>query len=105
MFLGEVAVPFTETNRKLSKMRQRYILQMKKQDRPSEIELNEIVISNLPDKEFKVKTMKMLIRLERKVDELSEDFNKEIESMKKNQGELKNAITEMKTTREGSTVD
>ena len=42
-------------------------------------------ISNQPDKEFKAIVIKMLIRVERRVDELSENFNKEIENTKKNQ--------------------
>ena len=39
-------------------------------------------ISNQPDKEFKAIVIKMLIRVERRVDELSENFNKEIENSK-----------------------
>ena len=35
------------------------------------------------------------------MDELSENFNKEIENIKKNQSELKNTITEMKNILEG----
>lgn len=37
-------------------------------------------ITNLPDK-FKVVVIKMLIRLERSVDEFSENFDKEIEKI------------------------
>ena len=36
----------------------------------------------------------------RKMDKLSENFNKEIENRKKNQSELKNAITDLKYTLE-----
>ena len=35
------------------------------------------------------------------MDELSENFSKEIENTKKNQSELKNTIAEMKTTLQG----
>lgn len=45
---------------------------MKKQD-ILEKELNEIVINNLPDKEFKIMVMKMLTRNETRVDKLSEN--------------------------------
>ena len=41
----------------------------------------------MPDKEFKVMGHKMFIRLERTMDKLSENFNKE---KKKNESELKN---------------
>ena len=43
-------------------------------------------MSNLPDKEFKDIVRNMLIELRRRMDELSEKFNKEIENiLKKNQ--------------------
>lgn len=38
----------------------------------------------------------MLIKLGKRLDEHSENFNREVENIK-NQSELKNAITEMKT--------
>lgn len=40
---------------------------------------------NVPDNEFDVMVTEMLTGLERKVDEFSENFNKEKENMKKNQ--------------------
>ena len=43
------------------------------------------MINNLPDKEFKIMVIKILTRLETRADELSENFKKEIESIKKNQ--------------------
>ena len=41
--------------------------------------------SDPPDKEFKEMVINMLTRLERRVDELSENFIKEIENIKTNQ--------------------
>lgn len=55
-------------------------------------------LRNLPEEEFQVMVTKMLTGLERRVDELSKNFNKEIENNKKNQSELKNTINEMKKT-------
>ena len=49
--------------------------------------------------------IKMLIELGRKMDEHNENFNKETKSIRKHQMaliELKNSITEMKNTLEGS---
>ena len=43
----------------------------------------------------------MLMKLGKRIDEYSEIFNKELESIKKNPSELKNTITEMKNTLEG----
>lgn len=40
--------------------------------------------------------IKMLIGFERKMNEHSENFNKETENIKENQSEKKNIITEMK---------
>ena len=50
-------------------------------------------ISNLPDKEFKVLTIRVLSDL-RRMNEHSEKFNK-LEDVRKNQTELKNTITEI----------
>ena len=61
------------------------MLQMKEQEKEnSEKELNEMEISNLPDKEFKIMVIKMCTSLERKVDIFSKNLNKEIENIKKN---------------------
>ena len=45
--------------------------------------------------------IKIQIKLERRVDDLSEKFHKEIENIKKNQSELKNIPTEMKNSLKG----
>ena len=64
--------------------------------------------SNLPDIEFKIMVLRMLKKFRRRIDELSENLNKEITSMKKdiksikkNQSEMKNTGSEMKNTLEG----
>ena len=58
-------------HRELLKMRrQRNMSQMKEQDKTSEKDLNEMEISNPPDKEFKVMVIKMLPELGR-IDEHS----------------------------------
>ena len=43
----------------------------------------------------------MLTELGKRIDEHSESFNKELENIRKNQLELENKITEMKTILEG----
>ena len=58
-------------------------------------------ISNLLDKEFKVMVIKVLTELRRKMDENSENFNKEIEDIRKfpiEVTELENAIIELRNT-------
>lgn len=39
--------------------------------------------SNMPDKEYKIMIIKMFTRQERRVKELTENFNKEIENIKR----------------------
>ena len=66
--------------------------------------LNEIKISNLPDKELKMMAIKMFTKLERRKDEHSENFNKDTERKREYQTEvteLKNTVTELKNTLEG----
>ena len=57
--------------------------------------------NNLPDKEFKALIIRMLTELEGKTDECSENFKKELETIKNNQSELRNTITKMKNTLQG----
>lgn len=62
-------------------------------------------ISNLQYKECIVVIIKMLTDLWRSMDEHNENFNKETKSIRKHQMaliELKNSITELKNTLEGS---
>ena len=48
-------------------------------------------IINLPDKEFKEMVIKMLVKLRRRREKHSENFNKELEleNIRKNQSQLK----------------
>lgn len=52
-------------------------------------------INSLPDKELKAILIRMLTELWKRIDEFSENFNKQLENIKKNQSELKYTITEM----------
>ena len=57
-------------------------------------------ITNPPNKEFTVMIIKMFKELRRRMDEHSEKFNKELETIKKTQTEVKNTLTEiLKCTR------
>ena len=57
-------------------------------------------INNLQDKELKTIII-MPTELGKRVDEHSENSNRELENIKKNQSELKNTIAEMKNILEG----
>lgn len=60
------------------------MFQIEEHDRTSEIDLNNVEESVLSEKEFKVIVIKMLMEL-RESGEYSENFNKEIESIRKNE--------------------
>lgn len=73
------------------------------EEKNSEKDLNEIEISDLPNKEFKILVIKILTELGRRMNEHSENFNKETENIRKYQTEvtkLKNTITALKTPTE-----
>ena len=63
--------------------RQKNMFQKKEQEKSSEKELNKT--DNLPDKEYKLTVIRMFTELERRIDEHSENYNKELENIKKNQ--------------------
>ena len=73
-----------------AKMRkQRHMLQIKEQNQTPEKKLSKMETSNQPDAGFKTFVIRMLNELRKRVDELSENFNKqktkmEIESIRKN---------------------
>ena len=66
--------------------RQRAMYQMKKQDKTSEKQLNEVEIGNLPEKEFRIMIVKMIQdlgeRMEAKIEKMKEMFNKDLEELK-----------------------
>lgn len=57
-------------------------------DETSGRDLNDMKISNLPDKEFKAVVIKMLNKLRKRMDENSENFNKEVKDIRKYQTEV-----------------
>ena len=107
--LGEVAVS-SNTKKQTQRVKQneeteKYVPNKKdKTSGEKKKNLNETKISNFPDKEFKVMVIKMLTSLGRRMDEHSENFNKETENTRKFQTEvmkLKNTITKLKNTLQG----
>ena len=57
------------------------------------INLSETDISSLPDKRFETVLM-VLTKLRKRLEELTESFNKDLENTRKNQSEL-NTVTEI----------
>ena len=61
-------------------------VQMKEQDKIPEKQLNELEISNLPGKEFRIMIVKMIQdlrkRMEAKIKKMQQMFNKDLEELK-----------------------
>ena len=71
-------------HREVGKMRrQRNMFQIREHDTSSVKELNETEINDLPNQEYKLRVMRMLTDLGRRMDELSKNFNKKLENIKK----------------------
>ena len=61
------------------------MFQMKEQGKNLEKTPNEAEINNSPDKELKAIVVRMLTELGKRINEFSENFNKQVENIKKNQ--------------------
>ena len=71
---------------------------MKEQTRNTEIQINEEEIGKLPEKEFRIMTVKMIKNLENKMEKMQESINKHLEELKNKH--TNNTITEIKNTLE-----
>ena len=82
---------------------------MKEQGRNSQGQISEEEISSLPEREFRIRIVKMLQRLENGMEKMQDTINtvntitKDIEKIKNKQIEMNNTISETKNTPEGST--
>ena len=69
--------------------RQRAMYHMKEQDKNPDKQLNEVDISNLQEKEFRIMRVKMIQdlgkRMETKVEKMKEMFNKYLEELQNKQ--------------------
>ena len=72
--------------------KQKVMSQMKGQDKTPEKQLNEVGLSNLPEREFRIMIVKMIQDL--RMEKMQEMFAKDLE-------ELRNKQTEMNNTPEG----
>jgi len=81
--------------------RQRTTTQMKEHTRKIAIQINEEEIGELPEKEFRIMTIKMIKNLENKMEKAQQSINKDIKELKKKHTETNTTITEIKNTLEG----
>ena len=72
--------------------RHRAMYQMKEQDKTPEKQLNELEIGSLPEKEFRIKIVKMIWdlgkRMDAKIEKMQEMFNRDLELKNKHLEEL-----------------
>ena len=61
---------------------QRNATQMKEQTRNTEVQVNEEEIGKLPEKEFRIRIVKMVKKFESKMEKMQESINKDIEELK-----------------------
>ena len=62
---------------------------------------NEEDIGSLPEKEFRVMTVKMIQNLGNRMEKIQETFNKDLEELKSKQTMMSNKINEIKNSLEG----
>ena len=96
--------------------RQRNIQQVKEHDKGPHNQTKKEEIGSLPQKEFRIMIVKVIQNLENRmelqinsletrIEKRQEKFNKDLEEIKKSQSIMNNAITEIKSTLEGTTVE
>ena len=75
---------------------------MKEQTRNTEVQTNEEEIGKLPEKEFRIMIVKMIKKLEDKMEKMQESIKKDLEELKNKHADTNNTITEIKNTLEGT---
>ena len=74
---------------------------MKRQGKNPPDQTNEDEIGSLPEKEFRVITVKMIQNLGNRMEKIQETFNKDLEELKSKQTMMNNTINEIKNFLEG----
>ena len=75
--------------------RQGNIQQMKEQGKNSPDQTNEEEIGSLPEKKFRVMTVKMIQNLGNRMDKIQKTFKKDLEELKSKQTMMNNTINEI----------
>ena len=61
------------------------MFRMKEQDKTSEKQLNEVETGNLPEKEFRIMVVKMILNLRKTMGKMQEMFTKDLEELNNKQ--------------------
>ena len=70
--------------------RQRNTIQIKKQIRNTEVQINEEEVGKLPEKKFRIMIVKMIKNLENEMEKMQESISKELEELKNKHTETNN---------------
>ena len=81
--------------------RKRNTAQIKEQTRNTEVQINEEKISKPLEKELRIILVKMIKKLENKMEKMQESINKDLEELKNKHTEKNNTTIEIKNTLEG----
>ena len=76
--------------------RQSDTTQMKEQSRNTEVQINEEEIGKLPEKEFRIMTVKMIKNFENKMEKMQESINKDLEELKNKHTETTTQLLKLK---------
>ena len=74
---------------------------MKEQGKAPPDLTNEEEIGSLPEKEFRVMTVKMIQNLGNRMEKIQETFNKDVEELKSKQTMMNNTINDIKYSLQG----
>ena len=74
---------------------------MKEQDKNTPDLTNEEEIGSLPEKEFRIMTVKRIQYLGNRIDKMQETFNKDLKELKMKQTTMNNTRNEIKNTLDG----
>ena len=67
-------------------------MQMKKQPRNTQVQINEQEVGKLPEKEFRIMTVKMIQNLKSRIEKIQESINKDLEEIKNQHTETNDTI-------------
>ena len=81
--------------------RQRNTQQLKEQGKNPPDQTSKEEIGSLPEKEFRIKIVKMTQNLRNRMEKIQETFNKDLEEQKSKQTMMNNTINEIKNSLEG----
>ena len=85
--------------------RQRNTTQMKEQTRNTEVQINDLEIGKLPEKEFRIMRERMIKNFENRMEKMQESINKDLEELKNKHTETKTHLLKLKILQKESVAE